>query len=211
MKIGGIQYNNYAKSIIARNQAKFDKTPEIKKSAQKTVKNALTDEFVEQIKAQARADAAKGRYMDGYDRNPRTGFSAMRDAQMNQYVSPEREKAISQVSAMLNNPNLVLHPGKNLFDLLGIPYTATISGRIVYGMTADIYDENGEMIAGYNESFGGWTSVPTEDETRFQYESNQIYCEAYDAARAEIEAASQNVASQTRVADTNTSAFDVKV
>lgn len=36
-----------------------------------------------------------------------------------------------------------------------------------------------------------WTSVPTKDESRFQYESNQIYREAYNAAKAEI-AAAQN-------------------
>lgn len=31
------------------------------------VRSALSDEYIEEIKAQARADAAKGRYMDGYD------------------------------------------------------------------------------------------------------------------------------------------------
>ena len=64
------------------------------------VSNAMTDEYIERIKAQARADAAKGSYEDGYDRTPRTGFAAMRDAQMKQYVSPDRSKAISQVSAI---------------------------------------------------------------------------------------------------------------
>lgn len=46
------------------------------------VSSALSDEHIEQIKAQARTDAAKGRYMDGYDSKQRTGFSAMWDAQM---------------------------------------------------------------------------------------------------------------------------------
>jgi len=41
------------------------------------------------------------------------------------------------------------------------------------------------MIAGYRESCG-WFDVPTKDETRFQYESNQIYCAAYKAAQAEM-------------------------
>ena len=39
-----------------------------------------------------------------------------------------------------------------------------------------------------------WTSVPTKDESRFQYESNQIYREAYNAAKAEIAAAQQMAA-----------------
>ena len=103
------------------------------------VSSALSDEYIEQIEAQARADAAKGRYMDGYDKKQRTGFSAMRDAQMKQYVSPDRQKATSHVSAMLNSPNLVLRPGENLFDLLSIPFTATISRGPMFGTTAEIY------------------------------------------------------------------------
>ena len=47
------------------------------------------------------------------------------------------------------------------------------------------------MIAGYHSDNGGWTSVPTADESRFQYESNQIYREAYNAAKAELAAAQQ--------------------
>lgn len=172
------------------------------------VSSALSDEYIEQIKAQARADAAKGRYMDGYDSKQRTGFSAMRDAQMKQYVSPDRSKAISQVSTMLKNPKLVLHPGENLFDLLSIPFTATISKGVVFGKTAEIYNEDGEMIAGYGDSFG-WTDVPTKDETRFQYESNQIYCEAYKAAQAEMANGTQQTAAPA-VSGGATGGFDVK-
>lgn len=47
---------------------------------------------------------------------------------MRQYVSPDRSKAIFKVSAMLNNPNLALQPGENLFDLFSIPYTAAQQG-----------------------------------------------------------------------------------
>ena len=173
----------------------------------KKVSGALSDEYVEQIKVQARADAAKGRYMDGYDKKQRTGFSAMRDTQMKQFVSPDRQKATSHVSAMLNNPNLVLHPGENLFDLLSIPFTATISRGPMFGTTAEIYSKDGEMIAGYRES-GGWFDVPTKDETRFQYESNQIYCEAYKAAEAEIAAAKQTAA--PAVSGDASASFDVK-
>lgn len=39
--------------------------------------------------------------MDGHDKKQRTGFSAMRDTQMKQFVSPERGRPISQVSTML--------------------------------------------------------------------------------------------------------------
>ena len=171
------------------------------------VSGALSDEYIQRIKDQARADAAKGRYMDGYDSKQRTGFSAMRDAQMKQYVSPDRGRAIPQVSAMLNNPNLVLRPGENVFDLLSIPFIATINNGALFGKTAEIYDKNGEMIAGYRES-GGWFDVPTKDETRFQYESNQIYREAYKAAEAEIAAGKQTAA--PAVSGGASAGFDVK-
>ena len=45
---------------------------------------------------------------------------------MKQYVSPDREKAISQVSAEIDNPNRVWHTGANLLDLLSGSYTAKV-------------------------------------------------------------------------------------
>ena len=165
------------------------------------VSGALSDEYVEQIKACARKAAEDGTNMVS------SGYASMRDAQMGKHVSPNRGRAISQVSAMFNNPNLVLHPGENLFDLLSIPFTATISRGAMFGTTAEIYNENGEMIAGYRDG-GGWTSVPTADETRFQYESNQIYREAYNAAKAEIAAAKQTTA--PAVSGDASASFDIK-
>ena len=77
----------------------------------------------------------------------------------------------------------------------------------MFGTTAEIYNENGEMIAGYRDG-GGWTSVPTADESRFQYESNQIYREAYRAAEAEIAAGKQ--AAAPAVSGDASVSFDVK-
>ena len=162
----------------------------------KKVSGALSDEYVEQIKAQARADAANGRYMDGYDKKQRTGFSAMRDAHMKQFVSPDRAKPTSQVSAAINDPKRVWHTGANLLDLLDSLCTAKVFHGPMFGTTAEIYDRNGEMIAGYRDSCG-WFDVPTKDETRFQYESAQIYCEAYKAAKAEL-ATTQQATQQTQ-------------
>ena len=172
------------------------------------VSSALSDEYIEQIKAQARADAAKGSYMDGYDSTPRTGYAAMRDAHMKQYVSPaDREKAIAQASTALNNPNRVWKYGENLLDLLDVPYTAKVFNGPLYGKTAEIRNEDGEMIAAYRDSCG-WFACPTEDESRFQYESNQIYYAAYNAAKAEIAAAQQTAAPAQGSGET--AGFDVK-
>lgn len=172
------------------------------------VNSALSDEYIEQIKAQARADAAKGRYMDGYDSKQRTGFSAMRDAQMKQYVSPDRGKATSQVSTAINNPKRVWHTGANLLDLLDSLCTAKVFKGPLYGRTAEIYNGDGEMIAGYRESCG-WFDVPTKDETRFQYESNQIYCAAYKEAQTEMANGTQQTAAPA-VSGGASASFDVK-
>ena len=171
------------------------------------VSKAMTDEYIEQIKAQARTDAAKGSYEDGYDRTPRTGFAAMRDAQMKQYVSPDRTKAISQVSTAINNPNRVWHTGANLLDLL-MGYTAKVFNGPLYGTKAEIYNEDGEMIAGLGSSFG-WIDVPTADEMQFQSESMQIYYKAYKEAEAELANGTQQTAVPAVSGDAPAS-FDVK-
>lgn len=166
------------------------------------VSGALSDEYVEQIKACARKAAADGTNMVS------SGYASMRDVQMGKHVSPDRGRAISQVSTMLNNPNLVLRPGENLFDLLSIPFTTTISRGPMFGTTAEIYSKNGEMMAGYRDSCG-WFDVPTKDETRFQYESNQIYREAYNTAKAELSNGAQQTTAPAVSGDVATS-FDVK-
>lgn len=146
--------------------------------------------------------------MDGDDSKRRTGFSAMRDAQMKQYVSPDREKATSHVSAAINNPNCIGETGSTLLDLLCIPYTAKVFNGPVFGTTAEIYNEDGEMIAGYRDSCG-WFDVPTKDETRFQYESNQIYCAAYKAAQEELANGTQQTAAPA-VSGSASASFNVK-
>lgn len=145
--------------------------------------------------------------MDGYDSKQRTGFTAMMNTQMKQYVSPDRAKPTSQVSAAINNPKRVWHTGANLLDLLDSLCTAKVFHGPMFGTTAEIYDRNGEMSAGYRDSCG-WFDVPTKDETRFQYESAQIYCEAYKAAEAEITAAKQTAA--PAVSGDASASFDVK-
>ena len=173
------------------------------------VSNAMTDEYIERIKAQARADAAKGSYEDGYDSTPRTGFAAMRDAQMKQCVSPNREKATSEMSTVINSRNLVLRPGENLLDLLSIPYRATICKGAIFGTTSEIYNEDGEMIAGYRDSTG-WFDVPTADEMQFQSESMQIYYKAYKEAEAEMVNGTQQTAAPA-VSGGASASFDIKV
>ena len=204
MAINGIPgaYNSYGSYSVAsrttnRSPSKISVSEDgLYEPISSKVSSALSEEYIEQIKTQARTDAAKDRYMDGYDKKQRTGFTAMMNTQMKQYVSPERANATSQVSAAINNPKRVWHTGANLLDLLDSLCTAKVFNGPMFGTTAEIYDRNGEMIAGYRDSCG-WFDVPTKDETRFQYESAQIYCEAYKAAKAEL-ATTQQATQQTQ-------------
>ena len=86
MQIGGLGVSG---------AAAFDGTSQIQKSAKKTVKNAITDGFVKQIQALAREDAQKGIYMD-------KGFSQLRRARMEQYVSPDRAGPMAKVNSVMN-------------------------------------------------------------------------------------------------------------
>lgn len=172
------------------------------------VSEALSDNYIEQVKAQARTDAAKGSYMDGYDKSPRTGFSAIMDAQMKQYVSPDRATPISRVSVALNDSNRIWNLGENILDLIGIPCTAKVSVGLVYGKSAQIYNSDDEMIAAYSDRRGGWFDIPTADESRFQYESTQIYYAAYNEAKAEMAAAQQTIT--PAASDDASASFDVK-
>lgn len=93
-------------------------------------------------------------------------------------------------------------------DLLDSLCTAKVFKGPLYGITAEIYNGDGEMIAGYRESCG-WFDVPTKDETRFQYESNQIYCAAYKEAQAEMANGTQQTAAPA-VSGGVSASFDVK-
>ena len=60
-----------------------------------------------------------------------------------------------------------------------------------------VYSPDGEMIASYN-SDGGWQNLTTKAESKFLRASNDVYKQAYDAARAEIGAAAQKTVSNQK-------------
>ena len=53
---------------------------------------------------------------------------------------------------------------------------------------ATVYSPDGEEIAQYNTSGGGWMNLTTRAENQFLGDSSAIYMQAYDAARAEMNA-----------------------
>lgn len=131
----------------------------------KKVSSSLTKEFVSALEAQAKEDAKAGVY--GKDGKA----EALRAEQMKQYISPDRDSAIAQVTKLLANGSTM-----EKVSLRGLPYTASISGT-----TAEIYDASGETIARCDRKSGKWESVATKAESQFRTASSSIYDEAYRA------------------------------
>lgn len=101
MTINGIPNSYRAVTTITAPKVKASEEGLFKPITAK-VSGALSDEYIEQIKACARKAATEGTNMVS------SGYAAARDAQMEKFISPDRGKAISQVSAALNDRNRVL-------------------------------------------------------------------------------------------------------
>lgn len=190
-------FRSYVSSVIARDQAKFEKSPAVKKAAQKEAQAALSDDVVAQIKEHAKKDAQVNVYMQ-------KDYIQMINAHKRQRVSPNRQEAISRADLAMKSAA----KGTGGSDLLSILLNKYFMKAWLGGLveTAEIYAPNGEMIAGYNSN-GGWTEISTEAEYQFLHQADQIYHDAFREARAEINAAAKSPAPEP-AGDT---AFDTRV
>ena len=91
-------------SNITGTPVKWGKSSETQ-GTEKTAKSAMTDGFIEQIKAYAKEDAKRGEYMS-------EGFTQMRLTHMKKYVSPNRSgpkaEIMSAIQAALKEPHPML-------------------------------------------------------------------------------------------------------
>ena len=190
-------FRSYVNSVIARDKAKFEKSPAVKKAAKKEAQDALTDDVVAQIKEHAKKDAQVNVYMQ-------KDYIQMINAHKRQRVSPNRQEAISRADLAMKSAAKGTG-GSDLLSILLNKYSmkAWLGGLVE---TAEIYAPNGEMIAGYNSN-GGWTEISTEAEYQFLHQADQIYHDAFREARAEINAAAKSPAPEP-AGDT---AFDTRV
>ena len=202
--------------------AKWGETPIIKKKAVAASQNAMTDDFVEKLQELARKDAQNGVYMSKEAIN-------LRHAQMGKYVSPDRSAPIAQMTQELQKAEKA-HKGEDptlefldrmLAQLKGkgrperiVKSFSGLSGgcsgdlhSTPENQVATVYSPDGEMIAGYNTSSGGWMNLTTRAENQFLGDSNTVYKQAWDAARAEINAAAQQ---RPTTVGANGSTFDVR-
>ncbi len=149
---------------------------------ERAVTDALTEEFRAQLEAQAKKDAAAGVY------NQDGAAAALRAAQMQKAVSPDRDTAIRQASRVLA-AGAFQTSGQLTTRLSGLPYTVTVS-RSAYRTAAEITDQRGERIASYDSRTGAWRAQTTRAEAQFATAASAIYDEAYRAARTPAAAAS---------------------
>ena len=173
---------SYVSSVIARDKAKFEKSPAVIKAAKEEAQAALTDDVVAQIKEHAKKDAQVNVYQQ-------KDYIQMINSHKQQRVSPNRQEAISRATLAINSAP----KGKGSADLLSMLLGEYSMKAWVGGLvdTAEIYAPNGEMIAGYNSN-GGWTEISTEAEYQFLHQADQIYSDAFKEARAEINAAAKS-------------------
>ena len=183
-----------------REAARWGETPIIKKKAVEASKNAMTDDFVEKLQELARRDAQKGVGMSQEAIN-------LCHAQMSKYVSPDRSAPIAQMTQELQKAEKA-HKGEDptlefLDRMIAQLKAKGRPERIVKSFSglaggcsgdlhstsenqiATVYSPDGEEIAQY-ASDGGWMNLTTKAENQFLGDSNDVYMQAWDAARAEI-------------------------
>ncbi len=151
------------------------------------VELALTDEFVEQVKEYARRDAEAGIYMQ-------SGYIDFVAAYTKTQFLPECDSVIARVSAFIKNYSFTDGViDSHVLCLVEPLYFADVTVGY-YQKTANIYDENGVMIAGYTSMDDRWSAVSTFEENQFGYVVAQIYLEAFREARGKIDAAPKSPA-----------------
>lgn len=134
-----------------------------------------SDKVEETIIKMAKKDAAEGVYMG-------SEYAAFQRECIKQ-VSPNRSLAIAQVSGLMKNRNQCYDSfNRWVAQLLDLPYKVEVeNGPTSFWDTAQVYDQNGEMIAAYD--YNGWTSVPTSAEVAKAHELTSVYYSAYHEAR----------------------------
>ena len=162
---------------------------------EKNAKSAMTDGFIERIKAYAKEDAKRGEYMS-------EGFTQMRLAHMKKYVSPNRSgpmaEVMSAIQAALKEPHPMLQALEKMLERLSGGCSANLKISSIQ-QAAEIFAPNGENIASYNSLGEGWTDIQTKEEHQFFSETASVYLQAFREARAEMKSSQPALSVETSV------------
>ena len=182
---------------------KWRQGSKVQKAEKRTAESAMTDGFIERIKAYAKEDAKKGIYMS-------PEFNQMRLAHMKQYVSPDRDgpkaEVMSAIQAALREPHPLLQALEKMLEKLSGGGSANLKISGVQ-QAAEVYAPNGENIASYNSLGGGWTDIQTKEEHKYFSETASVYHQAYREARAEMKATAEAPAAESA----NEASFDTRI
>ena len=138
------------------------------------------DKYLEDVKAQAKKDASAGVYM-GDD------FHKLETEYRDKYVSPDRSKATAEADKIVRQTPA--RSGEAYYRMAGSSYTVGIQKG--YRSSSEVYNQNGEVIARKQGSYGSWTKVTTKAENYASQETSRIYNEAYRAARMDTRGVQQ--------------------
>ena len=167
-----------------RRRFPWETSPKVLAEAERTAQSAMTDGFVQRLKAYAKSDARRGVYMSG-------GCLQLQRMQMREHVSPDRSAPKAQVMSViqtaLSEPDPKMQFLERMLEKLSGKCSAKIQVR-QEGQTAEVRAPNGEIIASYNSLGSGWTDINTTAENKFLSGAAAVYSQAYKEARAELRA-----------------------
>lgn len=167
-----------------RRRFPWETSPKVLAEAERTAQSAMTDGFVQRLKAYAKSDARRGVYMSG-------GCLQLQRMQMREHVSPDRSAPKAQVMSViqtaLSEPDPKMQFLERMLEKLSGKCSAKIQVR-QEGQTAEVRAPNGEIIASYNSLGSGWTDINTKAENKFLSGAAAVYSQAYKEARAELRA-----------------------
>lgn len=141
---------------------------------------SLPDNVYENIQRMAKEDAKNNVYMSNE-------FGAYRRATMQQYVSPDCSKLMMMLSPMIANAQYT-NGQPTFFSMMG--FSVRYSVGAVFGAYISVRDSSGTEILSYSPPpNGGWVANNyTKEESQWMDDTRAVYYEAYEAARAEINA-----------------------
>ena len=168
-----------------RRRFPWETSPKVLAEAERTAQSAMTDGFVQRLKAYAKSDARRGVYMSG-------GCLQLQRMQMREHVSPDRSgpkaQVMSVIQTALSEPDPKMQFLERMLEKLSGKCSAKIQVR-QEGQAAEVRAPNGEIIASYNSLGSGWTDINTKAENKFLSGAAAVYSQAYKEARAELRAA----------------------
>ena len=141
---------------------------------------SLPDNVYENIQRMAKEDAKKNIYMD-------SEFVSYINKYKAQHISPNRSGLMMMLSPMIANAQYT-NGQPTFFSMMG--FSVRYSVGAVFGAYISVRDSSGAEILSYSPPpNGGWVANNyTKEESQWMDDTRAVYYEAYEAARAEINA-----------------------